>query len=182
MVPSMPGVHPCGRHSAKAIERWPHFWRNMDSHDGARGRAQRPAPASPHGTSARNAVLKATPCTAPASCTANWNHRLTPEAPPGHAATEYWLCPATLVSADSPYSGGTGTSVPPLKGAGVLASETNSMLNADGAALPSDSDIGVPATSVPVPLACGAPAPPASAEPRSVHTAASGGDTHISAS
>src|SRR5262245_50008613 len=70
------------------------------------------------------------------------------------------MLPTGLVVNGSVSSIGTGTSVPPLKGTGVLDVETKSVAGAPGAAKIRSTSAGWPATWLPVPLSSGAPKTP----------------------
>src|SRR5262245_8216211 len=86
------------------------------------GRASRPQ--HPQGTKTLSALLSATPFTAAASCTAAWNQIVAPESPAGHAVQPAAAKPWAFVDSSADVVTGTGTSVPPLNGAGVLEADT----------------------------------------------------------
>src|SRR6187399_3143675 len=126
------------------------------------------AASSPHhGVVACSALLSAAPFTAPASCTAHWKKTCVPDGTPGgNDGTLSCSVPPGLVTSTSVSATGTVTRVPPLKGVGVLASETNRSATAKGLALPSFRATAAVATSVPSPSRTGTPLLPGSPKPR----------------
>src|SRR5262245_4268436 len=84
------------------------------------------------------------------------------------------MLPTGLVVNGSVSSIGTGTSVPPLNGTGVLDVETKSVAGADGAAKMRSISAGAPASCKPVPLRSGVPKTPGRPEPSTVHVPESG--------
>src|SRR6185436_9825423 len=103
------------------------------------------------GVSPLIALLNATPCTAPASATANCRISSAPAGTPaGQAAQDTVTEPTASVASGRMSATGTVTSVPPLKGVGFTADERNIAAGADGAASASVMAPLVPATSEPL--------------------------------
>src|SRR6185436_16491255 len=130
---------------------------------GQRGRPR------PQGTSPRTALLIEVPQIAATSAVAYWKYTLAPDKPAGHDSQLSGIAPEPSVKIRNWKAIGTGTSVPHLKGAGVLASEMNRLESAEGAAPVSDSVPGEPVVNGPVPTRSGMPLTPARPPPRSFH-------------
>jgi hypothetical protein len=133
-----------------------------------------------YGVTACSALLRATPAGAAASWIAYWKNSDMPAGrPAGQAGHESGIEPTPFVNSDKVDAGGTGTSVPPLKGVGVLAKETKRFVSDEGFALVSVSEPGEPEASVPAPARAGTPATPASPKPRSSHAEGTAGQPHF---
>src|SRR5262245_8261532 len=89
--------------------------------------------------------------------------------PDGHTKGST-VAPLPFVKRLSISKGGLGIRVPPLKGAGVPASDMNRTAGEDGLADVSERLPAEPATSVPAPARCGTPLTPASPAPTSENT------------